>query len=50
MESSFVIRGNICQSGSIFKLELHERAERAVYLGLDEKNISAKFVAGRRII
>ena len=31
-------------------LSLRERAERAVYLGLDEKNISAKFVAGRRII
>ena len=27
-----------------------ERMERAVYLGLDEKNITAKFVAGRRII
>ena len=27
-----------------------ERMERAVYLGLDEKNITAKFVAGRKII
>ena len=31
------------------KLELAERMERAVYLGLDEKNITAKFVAGRKI-
>ena len=31
-------------------LTLAERAERAVYLGLDEKNITAKFVAGQRII
>ena len=31
-------------------LKLAERAERAVYLGLDEKNITAKFVAGRKII
>ena len=31
-------------------LTLAERAERAVYLGLDEKNITAKFVAGKRII
>ena len=31
-------------------LRLSERAERAVYLGLDEKNITAKFVAGRKII
>ena len=31
-------------------LNLAERMERAVYLGLDEKNITAKFVAGRRII
>ena len=31
-------------------LNLAERAERAVYLGLDEKNITAKFVAGRKII
>lgn len=29
---------------------LSERMERAVYLGLDEKNITAKFVAGRKII
>ena len=31
-------------------LGLAERMERAVYLGLDEKNIVAKFVAGRKII
>ena len=31
-------------------LTLSERMERAVYLGLDEKNITAKFVAGRKII
>jgi guanine deaminase len=31
-------------------LPLSNRMERAVYLGLDEKNISAKFVAGRKII
>ena len=31
-------------------LTLAERMERAVYLGLDEKKITAKFVAGRKII
>ena len=31
-------------------LSLAERMERAVYLGLDEKNITAKFVAGKKII
>ena len=31
-------------------LTLAERMERAVYLGLDEKNITAKFVAGRAIL
>ena len=31
-------------------LNLAERMERAVYLGLDEKNIIAKFVAGRKIL
>lgn len=31
------------------ELNLAERAERAVYLGLDEKNVTAKFVAGRKI-
>ena len=31
-------------------LSLAERMERAVYLGLDEKNINAKFVAGRKIL
>ncbi|MBO5945503.1 MAG: amidohydrolase family protein, partial [Clostridia bacterium] len=32
------------------QLDLAERMERAVYLGLDEKNITAKFVAGKKII
>ena len=31
------------------ELNLAERMERAVYLGLDEKEITAKFVAGRKI-
>ena len=31
-------------------LTLAERMERAVYLGLDEKNITAKFVAGKKLI
>jgi guanine deaminase len=31
-------------------LNLAERMERAVYLGLDEKNITAKFVAGAKVI
>jgi guanine deaminase len=31
------------------KLNLAERMERAVYLGLDEKKITAKFVAGEKI-
>ena len=31
-------------------LTLSERVERAVYLGLDEKNITGKYVAGRKII
>ena len=31
-------------------LTLAERMERAVYLGLDEKNITAKFVAGNKIL
>ena len=31
------------------RLTLAERVERAVYLGLDEKKIDAKFVAGRKI-
>ena len=31
-------------------LNLEERMERAVYLGLDTKNITAKFVAGRKIM
>ena len=32
------------------QLSLAERMERAVYLGLDEKNITAKYVAGRKIL
>ena len=32
------------------ELNLAERMERAVYLGLDEKAVSLKFVAGRKII
>ncbi len=32
------------------ELNLAERMERAVYLGLDEKKISAKFVAGSKIL
>ena len=31
-------------------LKLRERMERAVYLGLDEKKIIAKYVAGRKIL
>jgi guanine deaminase len=31
-------------------LRLAERMERAVYLGLDEKNVTAKYVAGRKIV
>jgi guanine deaminase len=31
------------------RLTLSERMERAVYLGLDEKNITAKYVAGTKI-
>ena len=31
-------------------LNLAERMERAVYLGLDEKGVTAKFVAGKKII
>ena len=31
-------------------LNIEERMERAVYLGLDEKNITAKFAAGRKFI
>ncbi len=31
------------------QLNLAERMERAVYLGLDEKSILEKFVAGRKI-
>jgi guanine deaminase len=32
------------------KLNLAERMERAVYLGLDEKNITAKYVAGATVL
>ena len=31
-------------------LNLAERMERAVYLGLDSKKVSAKFIAGRKIL
>ena len=31
-------------------LNLAERMERAVYLGLDEKNITAKYVSGKKVI
>ena len=31
-------------------LNLAERMERVVYLGLDEKNITAKYVLGRKIL
>jgi guanine deaminase len=31
-------------------LTLAERMERAVYLGLDEKNITAKYAAGEKIL
>ena len=31
-------------------LNLAERMERAVYLGLDDKKITAKYVAGRKIL
>ena len=31
-------------------LNLAERMERAVYLGLDEKNLTAKFVAGTKVL
>jgi guanine deaminase len=31
-------------------LNLAERMERAVYLGLDEKSITAKYVAGEKIL
>ena len=31
-------------------LNLAERMERAVYLGLDEKKITAKYIAGRKIL
>ena len=34
---------------NIKTLHLVERTERAVYLGLDEKKITAKYVAGERI-
>ena len=31
-------------------LNLAERMERAVYLGLDEKRVTAKYVAGKKIL
>ena len=32
------------------KLNLAERMERAVYLGLDERNITSKYVAGKKLL
>jgi guanine deaminase len=32
------------------RLNLAERMERAVYLGLDEKSITAKYVAGKKVV
>ena len=32
------------------KLSLAERMERAVYLGLDEKSVTAKYVAGKKVV
>ena len=31
-------------------LNLAERMERAVYLGLDEKGITAKYIAGKKVL
>ena len=31
-------------------LNLAERMERAVYLGLDEKGLTAKYVAGKKVL
>jgi uncharacterized protein (TIGR04141 family) len=45
-QAHFIVR-KYCDKD--FGLNLAERMERAVYLGLDEKNIIAKFVAGKRI-
>ena len=58
-----MIKGNLCQSKTPGELDLHdsvllhpqalnlaERMERAVYLGLDGKKITAKYVAGRKVI
>ncbi len=50
MGKSFVLKGNICQTKNPQSLNLAERMERAVYLGLDEKNITAKYVAGEKIL
>ena len=62
MKNSFVIKGNVCQTkfDAVVMddtalphpqpLNLAERMERAVYLGLDTKDITAKFVAGTKII
>ena len=47
MKNSFVIKGNICQTVTPRELDLHEGA---VYLGLDALGITAKFVAGRKIV
>ena len=32
------------------QLNLAERMERAVYLGLDEKGLIAKYVAGKKVL
>ena len=32
------------------ELNLAERMERTVYLGLDEKNVTAKYVAGKKVL
>ena len=65
MTNSFIIKGNICQTITPSGLDLHSNAyaicvdgvSKGVfdtipeeYLGSDEKNITAKFVAGRKII
>jgi guanine deaminase len=44
----------IVMDDSVFEhpqpLNLAERMERAVYLGLDEKNIVAKYIMGRKVL
>ena len=48
MHNSFIIKGNVLSHPQT--LNLAERMERAVYLGLDEKNLTAKFVAGTKVL